>query len=72
MFIYLKYGSEKDGFVIEFEKNCFVTVCDVLERVRCRYGEHSNLQLVSKHMTLLKHGHVVEKARTYGVKRLVK
>ena len=34
MFIHLKYESEIVTFVIEFEKNCFITAFDVLERVR--------------------------------------
>ena len=72
MFIHLKYGSEKEDFVIEFEKSCFITAFDVLERVRYKCDERSNLQLVSEHRTPLKSDHVVDKARTYGVKRLAR
>ena len=57
MFIHLMYGSEK--------KSSFITTFDVLERVRYKYDERSNLQLVSEYGTPLKSDHVVEKARTY-------
>ena len=72
MFIQLKYGSEKKDFVIEFEKSSFIAAFDVLERVRYKYDERSNLQLVSEHGTLLNPDHVVEKARTYRGKQLAR
>ena len=72
MFIHLKYESEIVNFVIEFEKNCFITAFDVLERVRYKYNERSNLQLVSEHVTPLKSAHVIENGKTYRVKRLAK
>ena len=40
MFIHLKYGSETVNFVIELEKNCFITAFDVLERVGCKYEKN--------------------------------
>ena len=72
MFIHLKYGTEKEDFVIEFEKSSFITAFHVLETVRYKYDERSNLQLVSEHGTPLKPDHVVEKARTYRVKQLAR
>ena len=66
------YGSEKEDFAIEFEKNCFITAFDVLERVRYKYDERINFQLVSEPGTPLKPDHVVEKARTYRVKQLAR
>ena len=72
MSIHLEYGSVKEDFVIEFEKSSFITAFDVLERVRYKYDERSNIQLVSEHGTSLKHDHVVEKARTYRVKQFAR
>ena len=72
MFIHLKYESEIVNFVIEFEKNCFITAFDVLESVRYKYDERSNPQPVSEHWAPLKSTHVIEKAKTYLVKRLAK
>ena len=57
MFIHLKYRNEKEDFVIEFEKSSFITAFDVLERVRYKYDESSNLQLVSEHGTPLRPDH---------------
>ena len=51
MFIHLKYGSEKEDFVIEFEENCFINAFDVLDMVRYKYDESRNLQLVSERDT---------------------
>ena len=48
------------------------TAFDVLERMRYKYDERNNLQLVNEHGTPLKSDHVIEKARTYRVKRLAK
>ena len=49
-----------------------MTSFDIQERARYKYDERSNLQLVSEHGTPLKSDHVVEKAKTYRVKRLAK
>ena len=45
MFIHVQFGSEKGDYVMEFEKNCFITAFDVLEKVRYRCGTCSTLKL---------------------------
>ena len=54
---------------MEFEKNCFIAAFDVLENVRYRCGTRSMLRLFNGHGVLLESRHLVEKARTYRVKR---
>ena len=67
MFIRLCYGGEKEDYVIKFDSN-FVTVADVLSKVRRRYGKYCRLQLFNEHKVLLASSHFVEKGRSYRVK----
>ena len=68
MYIRLRYGSEKDEYMLEFSDGNFITVPDVLYRARKRYWK-SKLQLENEHGTVLKSNAVVENARCYKVKR---
>ena len=57
-------------YVVEFEKNCFIADFDVLEKVLDRNcGTCSTLRLFNDHGVLLETSHLVEKAKTYRVKR---
>ena len=69
MFIHIHYGNEIDDYVIEFGEKCFITVSDVLRMVRYRYDKRSRLQLFNEHGILLKSNDIVEKARSYRIKR---
>ena len=68
MYIHLCYGGEKGDYVLEFEYN-FVTVRDVLNKARRKYGKYCRLQLVNEHNVLLASSHFVEKGRSYRVRR---
>ena len=68
MYIRLRYGWEKDEYMLEFSDGNFNTLSDVLHRARKRYRK-SKLQLENEHGTVLKSSAVVENARCYKVKR---
>ena len=68
MFIHLRYGSEKEEYVMEFDHN-FVTVIEVLIKVKKRYGRYCRLQLFNEYKQPLERNDVVEKARSYQIKR---
>ena len=69
MFIRLRYGAEKEEYVIEFQ-NGIVTVADVLREAKKRYGKHCRLQLFNEHNKRLDSVKVkVEKGRSYQVRR---
>ena len=69
MFIHMQFGSERGDYVVEFEKNSFITAFEVFEKVRYRCGTCSELRLFNDHGVLLESSHLGEKARTYRVKR---
>ena len=69
MFIHVQFGSERGDYVMEFEKKCFITAFDILEKVRYICGTCSTLRLYNDHGLLLETSHLVEKAMTYRVKR---
>ena len=59
MFIHVQFGSERGDYVVEFEKNCFITASDVLEKVRYRCGTCSMLLLFNDHGVILESSHLV-------------
>ena len=68
MFIRLRYGAEKEEYVIEFQ-NGIVTAADVLREAKKRYGKHCRLQLFNEHSKRLDSGNKVGKGRSYQVRR---
>ena len=68
MFIHVEFWSERGDYVVEFEKNCFISAFDVFETVKFRYGTCSTLRLFNDHGILLEWSHLVEKSRTDRVK----
>ena len=64
--IHLQYGRSKSERVLEFNPLGFSTVNDVLKRMK--YA-HSDLYLCNKHGERLEYEHILEKARTYILKR---
>ena len=60
MFGHVKYGNECGDRVMEFSSNHFITVNNVIEKARLRYGKCSILQLFNEHGTrALQHGKLV-------------
>ena len=68
MHIHLRYGSEKQEHVMLFTNN-FVTVEDVLHKAKKRYGKNSRLILLNADNTRLEENILVEKGKSYRVKR---
>ena len=64
--IHLQYGRSKSERVLEFNPRGFSTVNDVLKRMK--YA-HSDLYLCNEHGERLEYEHILEKARTYILKR---
>ena len=54
MFVHVKYGSECGDCIIEFNNNQFITVNNVIEKLRLTYGECSTLQILNEHGRELK------------------
>ena len=49
MFVYVQYGNECGGRAMEFSSNHSITVNNVIEKARLRYGNCSSLQLFNGH-----------------------
>ena len=58
----------KEVYIMTFDYN-FVTVVDVLDKARMKYGKNCRLELVNEHGTVLKTDTLIEKARSYKVNR---
>ena len=68
MYIHLRYGCEKKEHVMIFnEKN--ITVKDVLHKAKKRYGKNPRLILLSANNIHLEENILVEKGKSYRVKR---
>ena len=68
MYIHLRYGSEKEENVMLFDHN-FVRVADVLLKAKKRYWKNSRLILLNADNVCLEEKLLVEKGRSYRVKR---
>ena len=68
MHVHIRYGSEKEEYVMVFN-NVNVSVEDVLHRVKKRYGKKTRLRLIDEYNISLKKSQLVEKGRSYRVKR---
>ena len=70
MFIHIQYGNEPESRVMVFERMGFVTAIDVLKKVQHLFDKRSStLHLIDEYGIALKDDAVVQKARTYHVKR---
>ena len=69
MFVHVTYGNECGDGIMEFNNNQFITVNDVIEKVRHTYEECSTLQLLNEHGRKLNLQEIVENARVYIVRR---
>ena len=69
MFAHEKYGNECGDRVMQFSGNHFITVNNVIEKARLRYGKSSILRLFNEHGRELNSQEIVENARVYTVKR---
>ena len=52
-----------------YNADCFITAFDVLEKVRYRCGTCNTLRFFNDHVVVMESSHLVEKVRTYRVKR---
>ena len=68
----MKYGNECGDRVMEFSRNHFTAVNDVIEKARLAYGKCCILQLPNEHGRELDSQEIVENARVYMVKRRVR
>ena len=68
MYIHLRYGSEKEENVLLFDHN-FVSVADVLHKAKKRYGKNARLILLNVDNICLDEKLLIEKGRSYRVKR---
>ena len=70
MLIHIRYGSEPESRVMVFEKMGFITAIDVLKKVQHLFDRRSSkLYLIDEYGIALKDDAVVQKARTYLVRR---
>ena len=65
MFIHVKYGNEYR--IMELNNNQFITVNDIMEKVRHTHGECSTL--INEHGRELNPQEIVENTRVYIVRR---
>ena len=68
MHIHIRYGNEKNEYVMIFDNNN-VSVEDVLYEAKKRYGKNTYLQLINEYNKRLKKDQLVECGRSYRVKR---
>ena len=68
MHIHLRYGSETKEHVMIFD-NMNISVADVLHKAKKRYGKKSQLILLNADNIHLEENLLVEKGKSYRVKR---
>ena len=68
MHIHLRYGSEKEEHIIVFDEK-IITVADVLHKAKKRYGKNPRLILLNDNNIHLKENILVEKGKSYRIKR---
>ena len=66
--IHLRYGIDVRMQIEEFDSRHFITVREVLERVKHKF-KNCNINLYNEHNIQLKFDHIIEKGRVYIVKR---
>ena len=70
MFIHIRYGSEPESRIMVFERMGFITAIDVLKKVQHLFDRRSSkLYLIDEYGIALKDDVVVQRARTYLVRR---
>ena len=69
MHIHLRYGNEKEEHVIVFDGRN-ISVADVLHKAKKRYGKSCRLILLNADMIHLEEKTLVEKGKSYRVKRV--
>ena len=70
MFIHIRYGRESESHVMMIEGKGSVTAIDVLKEVQHLFDKRSSrLYLINEYGIALKNEVILQKARTYVVKR---
>lgn len=68
MYIHIRYGSEKNEYVMIFDSKR-ISVDDVLYEAKKRYGKYTSLQLLNDYNELLRKDKLIERGRSYRVIR---
>ena len=68
MHVHIRYGSEKDEYVMTFDSDN-VSVEDVLYEAKKRYGKYTCLKLADENNKILKKDQLIECGRSYRVTR---